>query len=45
MSQTCGPDAMRSWSPTEVETDHPLNAEHVLRVADIEIQPCPVPAR
>ena len=37
--------AVSIMEPPSIKTNHPLNAEHVLQVADIEIQPCPVPAR
>lgn len=37
--------AVSIMEPPSVKMNHPVNAEHVLRVADIEIQPCPVPAR
>ena len=31
--------------PSTINIHHALNPDHVLRVADIEIQPCPVPAQ
>lgn len=37
--------AVSIMEPPKIKMNHPLNAEHVLPVADIEIQPCPVPAR
>lgn len=37
--------AVSIMEPSAVKMNHPLDAEHVLRVADIEIQPCPVPTR
>ena len=37
--------AVSIMEPSTVKMNHPLDVEHLLRVADIEIQPCPVPAR
>ncbi|OIQ73545.1 hypothetical protein GALL_448180 [mine drainage metagenome] len=37
--------AVSIGDPPSIKMNHPISAEHVLRVADIEIQPCPVPAR
>lgn len=44
-SATVSAGAVAIMEPPAVKAIHPVNAEHLLRIADIEIQPCPVPAR